>query len=77
MGDPACELMAAWTSFSDESRRVFRDALAVDAATWARGRGRALTNVIGVQYYRDTSPVPVASARRAIDEVLADHKHGA
>jgi len=32
----------AWTLFSGESRRAFRDALGVDDATWERGRGWAL-----------------------------------
>jgi aminoglycoside phosphotransferase (APT) family kinase protein len=32
----------AWTFFSGESRRAFRDALGLDDATWARGRGWAL-----------------------------------
>ena len=43
VGDPACELAAAWALFSGESRDVFRAALAVDDATWARGRGHALS----------------------------------
>ena len=39
VGDPACDLMIAWTLFTGESRHVFRAALTVDNATWARGRG--------------------------------------
>lgn len=42
VGDPACDLAIAWTFFVGESRRAFRDALALDEATWARGRGWAL-----------------------------------
>jgi aminoglycoside phosphotransferase (APT) family kinase protein len=42
VGDPACDMTVAWTLFSGESRRVFRDALSVDDATWERGRGWAL-----------------------------------
>lgn len=73
VGDPACDLMCAWALFSGESRAVFRAALAVDAATWARARGQALSQaVIFVPYYLHTNPVGVASARRMIAEVLAD-----
>ena len=36
VGDPACDLMIAWSLFSGESREVFRAALGVDDATWAR-----------------------------------------
>jgi aminoglycoside phosphotransferase (APT) family kinase protein len=42
VGDPACDVAIAWTLFSGESRRAFRDALGVDDATWERGRGWAL-----------------------------------
>ena len=52
---------------------MFRDALAVDDATWARGRGHALSQaLIFIPYYLDTNPVGVARAWRAVDEVLAD-----
>ncbi len=74
VGDPACDLMIAWGLFSGESRDVFRAALAVDDATWARGRGHALSQaVIFIPYYLDTNPVGVSNARRMIDAVLADH----
>jgi aminoglycoside phosphotransferase (APT) family kinase protein len=42
VGDPACDLVMAWTFFSGESSRAFRSALPFDDATWARGRGWAL-----------------------------------
>jgi aminoglycoside phosphotransferase (APT) family kinase protein len=42
VGDPACDVTIAWTLFCDESRSAFRDALGLDDATWARGRGWAL-----------------------------------
>ena len=73
VGDPACDLMIAWGLFTDESRAVFRAALGVDDATWARGRGHALSQAaIFVPYYTETNPVGVARARRSIDAVLAD-----
>lgn len=78
VGDPACDLMIAWGLFSGESREVFRAALAVDDATWARGRGHALSQaLIFIPYYLDTNPIGVSNARRTIDEVLADHEQGA
>jgi aminoglycoside phosphotransferase (APT) family kinase protein len=73
VGDPACDLMAAWTLFSGESRTMFRAALSVDDATWARGRGWALSwALIFIPYYLDTNSVGVSAARHTIDEVLAD-----
>jgi aminoglycoside phosphotransferase (APT) family kinase protein len=74
IGDPACDLMIAWNLFSGESREVFRTALAVDDATWTRGRGWALSQaLIFIPYYLNTNPVGVGHARRAIAEALADY----
>jgi aminoglycoside phosphotransferase (APT) family kinase protein len=73
VGDPACDLIVAWSLFSAE-RDIFRAALPVDDATWARGRGWALsTALIALPYYRSTNPVIAAGAMQKIDEVLADH----
>jgi aminoglycoside phosphotransferase (APT) family kinase protein len=73
VGDPACDLMIAWSQFSSESRDVFRATLDVDDATWARGRGHALSQaLIFIPYYLNSNPVGVKNARRVVDEVLAD-----
>lgn len=73
VGDPACDLMVAWNLFSAESREAFRAALAIDDATWIRGRGWALSvGLIALPYYWDTSPPMVRYAQYTIAEVLAD-----
>ncbi len=75
VGDPACDLIVAWNLFSGNSRTLFRERLGVDEATWARGRGWALSQaLIFIPYYRHTNPVGVSHARRAIEEVLADYQ---
>ena len=75
VGDPACDVMAAWTLLSVESRVVFRELLKVDDATWARGRGWALSfGLIALPYYQTTNPVLAEIARRSINEVLTDHR---
>jgi aminoglycoside phosphotransferase (APT) family kinase protein len=75
VGDPACDLTIAWTLFSGTSREAFRAALPIDGATWARGRGWALwKGLITLAAGVDTYPVEARKARRAIDEVLADHE---
>src|SRR6266567_2315512 len=43
VGDPACDVMVAWKLLSAHTRDVLRAALRVDDATWARGRGWALS----------------------------------
>jgi aminoglycoside phosphotransferase (APT) family kinase protein len=77
VGDPACDLMVAWNLFSADTREVLRAALGVDDATWARGRGWALSvGLIALPYYRSTNPALAGIARRAIEEALADHRRG-
>src|SRR2546421_435582 len=74
VGDPACDVMTAWAYLPVERRAVFSAALAVDDATWARGRGWALSwALIALPYYKDTNPQSAGMARRTIAEVLADH----
>jgi aminoglycoside phosphotransferase (APT) family kinase protein len=78
VGDPACDVMVAWTFLTVDTREVFRAALPVDDATWARGRGWALSfGLIALPYYQSTNAVLAGIARHAIDEAVADHKHGA
>ena len=56
-GDPACDLQPAWNLFAGPSRARFRDELAVDDASWLRGRGWALFQaVVALPYYWDTTP---------------------
>lgn len=75
VGDPACDLIVAWNLFDDAARRVYRSALAVDEATWSRGRGWALSvALLQLPYYRDSNPALAANARRTIREVLAERQ---
>ncbi len=73
VGDPACDVMAAWLLLDASARQTFRDALQVDDATWMRARGWALSmGVIALPYYRQSNPILAAIAERAIHEALAD-----
>src|SRR5206468_2877003 len=51
VGDPACDVMVAWKVLSAETRDDFRRALSVDDATWARGRGWALSQALNALSY--------------------------
>lgn len=42
VGDPACDLVIAWTFLEGEARAVFVDAMAMDRDVWTRARGWAL-----------------------------------
>jgi aminoglycoside phosphotransferase (APT) family kinase protein len=42
VGDPACDLVIAWTFFDAPERQVFRDAVGLADDAWSRARGWAL-----------------------------------
>ncbi len=42
VGDPACDLTVAWTTFAGEASEAFRTGTGLDDGTWARARGWAL-----------------------------------
>ncbi|MFJ3091833.1 aminoglycoside phosphotransferase family protein [Streptomyces hydrogenans] len=81
-GDPAVDLMPAWTLFTPDTRPVFRTASRVDPATWSRGRGWALAWGLVTDYYYGggdapgTAPVPnpvlAAVARRTWTQALPE-----
>jgi aminoglycoside phosphotransferase (APT) family kinase protein len=73
VGDPACDLFPAWNLLPADAREAFRRALAVDDATWIRGRGRTLSQaLIALPYYRQTNPAMASNARHVIRAVLAE-----
>ena len=65
VGDPACDLVMAWTFFDGESRDEFRHGLHLDEDTWARGRGWALWKaLITLAQDRRGGPNANAAAQR-------------
>nr|WP_275587147.1 aminoglycoside phosphotransferase family protein [Micromonospora terminaliae] len=42
VGDPACDLVPAWTWFAGNERKVFREAAGLTGDAWRRARGWAL-----------------------------------
>lgn len=78
IGDPACDLIIAWSLLKPRSRKVFREHLEdIDTNTWERGKGWALSiALIMLPYYKHSNPVLAALARRMIDNVLDDSLGG-
>jgi aminoglycoside phosphotransferase (APT) family kinase protein len=73
VGDPAADVIAAWSVFGPAGRAAFRGALDVDDGTWNRARGYALHQAaLIIPYYAQTNPGFVALAKRTVEEVLAD-----
>jgi aminoglycoside phosphotransferase (APT) family kinase protein len=73
VGDPACDLMVAWNLFPADVRETYRAAVATDEATWARGRGWALSvALIALPYYLNTNRFMVEMSQYTIAQVLGD-----
>ncbi len=72
IGDPACDVAAAWKLVDGESRDAFRTELDVDDATWERSRGWALSQAVMIlSYYTlETNAVLVEEAERWLAAVL-------
>jgi aminoglycoside phosphotransferase (APT) family kinase protein len=71
VGDPACDLQPAWNVFAGVSRARFLAELAVDEASWLRGRGWALYQAVSaLPYYWDTNPGMIRQASHALAQVL-------
>ncbi|MDA3643987.1 aminoglycoside phosphotransferase family protein [Saccharopolyspora indica] len=71
VGDPACDLLIAFTLLSAETRATFRTALGVDDATWTRGRGWALaTGLNAYTSYATTNPRVATQTTRQITQAL-------
>jgi aminoglycoside phosphotransferase (APT) family kinase protein/RimJ/RimL family protein N-acetyltransferase len=72
VGDPAIDMIVAWSLLPAGAREVYRDELGVSDAEWERGKGWVVTGVFGIPYYRYTNPVLVADKVTAINAVLED-----
>jgi aminoglycoside phosphotransferase (APT) family kinase protein len=72
-GDPACDLMSAWSLFGGQSRQRFRSAVAADDAIWRRAKGHALSQAaLYAPYYERSNPAGARLAMAQIQNVLAD-----
>jgi aminoglycoside phosphotransferase (APT) family kinase protein len=73
IGDPACDLMSAWSIVDAAGRRRMQKLLDLDTATWRRGRGWALAQAaIALPYYRDTNPGMVANSLHVLGELARE-----
>lgn len=71
VGDPALDVMPAFTLFDGPARQRYRAALAVDDATWARAKAWVMLPALtGLEYYAVSAPAFSARARRHLDAVL-------
>lgn len=70
IGDPACDAMVAW-AFPSNARRIFREAVGFDDATWARARGWVVEQtILYIPYYERTLPLAVEQAKQRLHAAL-------
>ncbi len=75
IGDPAADVVPAWSVFNRVGRETFRQTLEVDEDTWSRARGYALHQALMiVPYYSKTNPEFVTMAKRTVEEILTELK---
>ncbi len=69
VGDPACDLVIAWTYLDSPARTAFRAALLLDDATWARARGWAVWKAL-IVLARGPDHHDYATQKRALGELM-------
>ncbi|MER5209790.1 aminoglycoside phosphotransferase family protein [Streptomyces sp. NPDC002838] len=80
VADPAVDLLPAWKFLpTPAARDAFREAVGLDEATWARGRGWAVAGSLPVpdDPFFQADPARVTAAVRHLEAVVEDHRrHG-
>ncbi len=72
-GDPARDLAPAWSILGPKGRQVFREILAPDEASWARGRALELCHAVdAVLYYLPRHHAVGDVMAATLDRILAD-----
>lgn len=64
-GDPACDLVMAWTFFDSKSRKAFKEEMGLDDTTWQRGKAWALWKAL-------ITPDDAISKKVLVDMLAAD-----
>lgn len=73
IGDPALDLLAAWTCFAADGRRQYLAALEATEYQVVRTRALAVRKIAwGLDYYRDTNPGFVAVLVHTLQQIEAD-----
>jgi aminoglycoside phosphotransferase (APT) family kinase protein len=70
-GDPACDLVLAWTFFAGDERKLFRESVGLPEDAWLRARGWALWKALATMAGL-SSPDPEGVQARALAQVFTD-----
>lgn len=75
VGDPACDLVIAWTLFKGKSREIFKEAMQLDHDTWLRAKAWCLWKAsFELCEMRDQNNDEALMQRKIIDEILESFK---
>jgi len=76
IGDPACDLVIAWTFLKNESRKIFKICVDLDNNTWERARGWALWKaLITLASLKDKTSLEALNQKHIIEEVISEHEY--
>lgn len=74
-GDPACDLVIAWTLFKNKSREIFKSNIDIDSDTWARARGWALwKTLITLAALEDASSTEALRQHTIINDLVREYE---
>ncbi|MBK2125506.1 aminoglycoside phosphotransferase family protein [Fangia hongkongensis] len=73
LGDPACDLVIAWTFLKGNSRKIFQDAIALDNDTWLRAKAWALwKTTFELSQCQDKQSDAAVIQKNIIHDILTD-----
>lgn len=73
VGDPACDLVIAWTFLKNKSRDIFKKQMELDADTWMRARGWALWKATyELCQIKDKASQDALKQKQIIEEVIVE-----
>jgi aminoglycoside phosphotransferase (APT) family kinase protein len=76
VGDPACDLVIAWTYLSGKARGIFMTEMGLDADTWLRARAWALWKATFELCQISDKNSPEAKTQKIIIEEVVDDESG-
>jgi aminoglycoside phosphotransferase (APT) family kinase protein len=74
IGDPACDLVIAWTFLQGQSRQIFKELVKLDEDTWSRARGWALWKaMITLVAIQDKTSAQACEQLRIMNDILDEY----
>jgi aminoglycoside phosphotransferase (APT) family kinase protein len=75
IGDPACDLVIAWTFLRNKSREIFKKYLNIDSDSWARARGWALWKAnFEIVALKDKKSAKAIELLQIVADILHEHE---